>query len=405
LLDKRNPDVRAALSCSAPLKTVGMRGMEFCNIELKNCRVPQSALIGHKGSGFELVAKTQQPNKVMSLAAGLGCLDSALRTTLDFTRNRLLKNTAIVQIPHVRLRLVTSFANLLLCDAITTAAARSLHVLPEQASVWSSAAKYSVPAVCSRAMDSLSWAMGARSYMREGHMYGLFSKLVRDAGILRVIDTNAISNLQVITSQLLSLARYHRGPAEPAVWSHLSEIFDTTRELPPFKPYELSLINRGHDDVLNGLATCIESLQLLEPNQVPLKPLLLQLGEELVNQVDWLFSEVERLKQSLGPTYSASPKLLELARRYSDLHGCAAAFHFWTHDRQNIAPQLANGAWLAICLDETLANLNGYRCPLDAEVYEDVATTLFQFDDQNLMFSLLPFTLAPKGAAQQFGRS
>ena len=62
-----------------------------------------------------------------------------------------------------------------LYDCVTNAGLRSLHVVPEQSSLWASIVKYFVPTTTIKTMiQNLSVVLGARYYMREEHEFGTF---------------------------------------------------------------------------------------------------------------------------------------------------------------------------------------------------------------------------------------
>ena len=81
----------------------------------------------------------------MCAGFSLGAADTALRTTLDFVVSRKLYGGSLAAVPVVARALSTAFADLLLWDGAALTAARGLHVVPSEMSVWSAVIKYAVP--------------------------------------------------------------------------------------------------------------------------------------------------------------------------------------------------------------------------------------------------------------------
>ncbi|MFT2015960.1 hypothetical protein ACMA1D_08975 [Streptomyces sp. 796.1] len=107
--------------------------------------------------------------------AAVGTLDSGLRLTLRHLRARELYGAPAVDIPQLRAVLAGAFADLLLCDALTTPTADGDG--PDTAR--SRAVQALVPRALQGAMDRLSMLLGSRFYLREGAHAG-FPLLLRE---------------------------------------------------------------------------------------------------------------------------------------------------------------------------------------------------------------------------------
>ncbi|MEV5779027.1 hypothetical protein AB0L49_49070 [Streptomyces antimycoticus] len=101
-------------------------------------------------------------------AAAVGTLDSGLRMTLRHLRARRLYGAAAIDIPQLRAVLAGAYADLLLCDTLTTLAVRNTDAFPARPDALDRVVRIFVPRVLQGAMDRLSLAMGSRFYIREG---------------------------------------------------------------------------------------------------------------------------------------------------------------------------------------------------------------------------------------------
>lgn len=107
--------------------------------------------------------------------AAVGTLDSGLRLTLRHLRARALYGAPAVDIPQLRAVLAGAFADLLLCDALTTPAADG----DDPDTARSRAVQALVSRALQGAMDRLSMLLGSRFYLREGAHAG-FPLLLRE---------------------------------------------------------------------------------------------------------------------------------------------------------------------------------------------------------------------------------
>ncbi|MFD5390259.1 hypothetical protein ACFWMG_36150 [Streptomyces sp. NPDC127074] len=101
-------------------------------------------------------------------AAAVGTLDSGLRMTLRHLRARRLYGAAAIDIPQLRAVLAGAYADLLVCDTLTTLAVRNTDAFPARPDAHDRVVRILVPRVLQGAMDRLSLAMGSRFYIREG---------------------------------------------------------------------------------------------------------------------------------------------------------------------------------------------------------------------------------------------
>ncbi|GAA3097354.1 hypothetical protein ACFQ0X_27670 [Streptomyces rectiviolaceus] len=181
------------------------------------------------------------------VGAATGALDSALRITVRHLRARHLYGAAAIDISYLRSLLAGAYADLLLCDVLTTLAVRGGDTLPARAIG---------PRVLQGAMDRLSVVMGSRFYIREGEQ-AVFQVLLAqaqrvlfapgtDSGPLAgTVDLDALLATPAVADltdpELLDAApgrtltaptrrvTQPSGPVEERLYAELTDRYDTSR--------------------------------------------------------------------------------------------------------------------------------------------------------------------------------
>ncbi|MGW4648634.1 acyl-CoA dehydrogenase family protein [Kitasatospora sp. NPDC004289] len=341
--------------------TGGMRGIDFAHLRFEGHPVAAEELVGRQGEALEAAVKAQQVVRLMSTAGSLGCADTALRLTLDFATERRIGRTELVESPYPRRELAIASAALLAADAVALAAARGIHVAPEQFSVWGCAAKHVVAEAVEDAMGRCATVLATRSVLRtEGPGGGIFQKLQRDAALVRVVDTSTVANLRSFAGQLPALMRGLNGiDADPRA---VREVFDLQAELPPFELGRLDLNARGRDLVTAGL-----------PDTGPIHRHLADLSVQVS---------------------TADPKgneLVDLAERFAWLHAAAACLHLWVVNRENEV--LGRPDWLTAVLAYLLSRAEGTPVRRrEAELLPALATVRDLYG-RGRLFSAVPVQL------------
>jgi alkylation response protein AidB-like acyl-CoA dehydrogenase len=392
LLDKRS--LPASLYSYLPkFKTHGVRGHEMGGIRFHDCIVPYDALMGGLGGGLEIALKSSQITRTLVTATCLGAADTALRATLDFALARNLYGQTVFDIPHARGTLANAFLDLLIGSCLATSTTRALHVVPEQMSVLAAVIKYFVPTAIDRLMRNVSVVMGARNYLREGHWWGIFQKLVRDTPVASVGHYSSVINLSHLAPQLQQLAGRKKTAHDDGRDARLAAIFSLNRDLPAFDASNLSLTNRGQDDVFSGLETAV--VRLKEEGQDG------SAFREIVELSDALLAEIETGNRALlelisraDYSFHTAPAAFELARRYITLHAGAACFYLWLHNRTELDEFFARGEWLALCLHRILTSFQPWRSALPQHFVENIAQQMKKLYEEDRLFSVIPMQLA-----------
>ncbi|MGA9769012.1 MAG: acyl-CoA dehydrogenase, partial [Blastocatellia bacterium] len=380
------------------IKTHGIRGADISGISFHDCFIPDSALVGPQGFALESTLKGFQTTRTIIPAISLGAADTALRSTLRFALSRRLYNGSVFSIPEARRVLVDAFIQLLVCDCVALAAARSLHLAPSQMSVSSAVAKFFVPSQIEVAIADLAVVMGARHFLREGHDFGLFQKFMRDNAIAGLFDGSTVINLNGIAQQLQQIWRYPRKhePQNPdEIISSLKNIFCLREPLPDFDPDRLELTNRGRDDITQSLPF-FPALQSQEFNSINPHTLgnLLKLIEEIIQEFNKQRQELMSLTRHPGNTFNQSPELFALARRHCILHAAASCLWMWFFNRDHLSDFFAQGEWLVLGLNHLLRGLQPWRWEFFSSYYESVGQHLLSLQKEDRLFSIFPIQLA-----------
>ncbi|MFJ9178084.1 acyl-CoA dehydrogenase family protein [Streptomyces sp. NPDC102360] len=315
------------LDRSARHRTSGVRGCLLGGAAFEDCPLPAEALLGAEGGAMETVLKVFQVTRSVLPGMVVGIGDSQLRTVLGFTRERLLYGRPVAELPQPRAVLTGSFLDLLICDALSTVVARSLHLLPEEASVRSAAVKYLVPKLLQDSSYRLGVLLGARSYVREGP-FAAFQKAARDLPVVALAHASGAVCLANIVPQLPRLAARSwqpalagRAPAAPGA------LFRPDDPLPALDLGRLELSARGADTLAGSLVTL--SRELAERS--PAEPELAQLAALAALFTEEL-QELARRSAALPPrdrTPVAGRRAFLLADRYAHLLAAASCLGIW----------------------------------------------------------------------------
>lgn len=369
---------------------VGLRGFDLSGLAFLDCRVPDDALIGGVGHGLEIVLKASQMARTNLNFLALGALDTGLRLTLDFARERRIFDTTVWEIPYSRSQLVESFGDLLVADALTTGAVRALQLAPEQASSWSSIAKYLVPTIVDEAMTRCAVVLGARHYLRSGP-WAIFQKMARDLIVADFADGNTVVNLKTVVAQLAGgltgLAgasdEQRRGAAE-----RVATIFGLGQDLPGYRPESQQLFTRRPDDCLLALPDTVVALRARGGEWVRVA----EAGDVVLDRIDVLRRQVEALRRDHGSGYSQAPATFAAAKSYCHLFAAAAYLHLQRYAAAELDPRLADPRLALVALDR-VAHRGSAGPAVDPDDLEAAALALEGLHEDGLLLAHRTVTL------------
>lgn len=393
-LDKKKLD-NETLSYVEKIRTVGVRGCRIAGIDFDRCHVNESAVIGKEGEGAEITFRAFQITRTVLPGISVGAADTALRTVTRFTLERKLYGDTVFNIPHARGTLADAFIDLLMCDCVAISGSRSLHVMPEQMSVYSSVVKYFVPSTLESTFQKLSVILGARHYLREGFEWGIFQKMMRDFPVVSAGHASTIICLSSLSTQIRQLAsrRKHTSKRDTDIEDRLCNVFDLKRSLPEFDANQLAISSRGSDDVIKGLDLAIEKLKSLESAQ----DIDTEVIGSIVELADAFLDLREQYETAVLDTTKKSNKADSRYFKYEELYcavyAASVCLQFWLHNRHDMGEYFERGSWLIYCLTRLLQRYGKKTLSLPDEYVEEAADELKRLFDDNKLFSVLPVEL------------
>ncbi|MFE0350360.1 acyl-CoA dehydrogenase [Streptomyces griseoluteus] len=336
--------------------STGMRGCRFAGLEFADCPVPAGALVGEPGQGMQLALRTFQLNRSLVSSVLLGAADTVLRAAV---RTGLTGREGCLG-RRQRAVLAAVFADLLLCDAMASAALRSLHLFPDSAHLGAAAVKYLVPDLVREDLEELGTVLGAAGYRRDS-AHGFLQKLLRDLPAAGLGHTGTAACQAVLIPQLPLLARRSWG-----VTQDVPDLLFATRQ--PLAPLALeSLEVAGGEDRL--VAALLGAVRRLRDGGGPHPDLAGDGARALLGTLAEAFAaELAELRHRFraavldSRTLAAGAQWAALTDRYVMVAAAGAALGHWVRLEEDTDPFLADPAWLVLALCR-LAGRLGLRLP------------------------------------------
>lgn len=365
-------------TCLPKVRTLGVRGADISGIRLQNAALKSTAMVGAAGEGFETVIKGLYLTRLMCGAISLGAAETSFQVTLDFALMRRIHGGKVFDIPQCRRQLVQCWADLLLCEALLSAAARSLHFCPSEAAVHSAVVKYLVPRILEDTLKQLSVVLGARYYLREGLHYGIFQKMLRDSSLISLFDGSSVVNLYTLTTQFQALFRSWREGPDCSTQCNAFRLCDLTAPLPEFTWNGLSLVSGGRNCFSAALRFAITEARAIANSHC----LANHVAVDLKQQVDFLESAVARVMAEIGSInfgapHTVRPDAFDYASEYCLIAGAAMALEVWLANRRHANEDFSSGQWLVVALRRLNTCLGQKSCVSD-NLMKDLTDQLLQ---------------------------
>ena len=331
------------------LKTTGIRGADFSGIRFDGCNLDAGALLGPTGSALDTSLRSFQITRALLPALSLGAGDAGLRAVMAFALERQLYGHSITALPQVRATFSDAFASLLLCESVAMTALRTLHVAPQCARMITAVAKYVIPTEVDAMLRDLAGVLGARHYLREGHLDGMFQKLLRDHAVVRIFHGGTFQLLQTVGLFVLNMGRQRTElPASVFRWSE---------PVPPLQLEKIVAAGGSMIDLVAEMAAVIEALER-EPSiaRAELAAMLRELGQIMA-------ADQTSIRQGMrsGAAYTQSVEFRAVCDRGCAIIAAASAVLTWWHGRATMEPELASGDWLVLALHLVLARCGDGR--------------------------------------------
>jgi alkylation response protein AidB-like acyl-CoA dehydrogenase len=336
-------------------RSVGMRGVQLGGIEFDDCPVDASGLLGAPGQGLETAMRSFQLTRTALPAMMTAIVDTGLRVTLGHLRSRELYGRTAADLPVLRAMLAGVFADLLLCEAVASTGLRALHLLPEAASTYAAAVKYTLATTLLDAMRTLSGVLGAQFYLRDSE-HAIFQKLIRDIKPVAFGHVSRAACQMTILPQLPLLARRAWAPGA-APGPVPGALFRPGGDLPPLDLGALRLSTGGRDRLLPSLAA---GLAGLEADQ--------ELSGVRAEAAGFTrrFTGLTAACTALTPgdlAFPAAARVYDLSRDYAAVMAAASAFGTWRAANRAGDGFRGEPAWLHAALARLAATTDGRPAP------------------------------------------
>ena len=103
---------RAGFTKGKPLKKVGMKSQDTCELFFENVRVPKANRLGMEGMGFIMLMKELAWERLMIAITSVAGGEAVLKHTLDYVRSRKVFGKPVAQFQNTRFKLAEMKAEL-----------------------------------------------------------------------------------------------------------------------------------------------------------------------------------------------------------------------------------------------------------------------------------------------------
>ncbi|MGV8860640.1 MAG: acyl-CoA dehydrogenase family protein [Pseudomonas sp.] len=191
------PQGTAGISFSSPEKTMGLRGSTIYELAL-DCWLPESALLGTEGQGFNTAMTVLDRGRVEVAAMSLGIANAAMQCSLNWVRERQIGPKPLAAYQGTQWRLAEMYAQLEGARMLTWKAAVRRDS-GERFSLDSATAKLVAAESAGFITDAALQLHGGYGYIRDLPL----ERYVRDARILRIFEGTSEVQKIIISRGLL----------------------------------------------------------------------------------------------------------------------------------------------------------------------------------------------------------
>jgi butyryl-CoA dehydrogenase len=185
-----------------PTDSLGMRGLGCLDLELRDVRVPASALLGEPGRGFRLAMRALEGGRIAIAAQALGIGQAALQEALEYSRRRHAFGQPIGDFQAVQFQLADLATDLEAARMLIWRAA-SLNDLTGRAALEAAMAKLHASEAAHRAADRAMQILASEGYRRGSTVERLF----RDVRAAEIYQGTSEVQRMVIAEKLLDRGR------------------------------------------------------------------------------------------------------------------------------------------------------------------------------------------------------
>lgn len=157
---------REGFTKGKPLKKVGMRGQDTCELFFNNVRIPKSNRLGAEGMGFIMLMKELAWERMMIAVICASAAEFALATTVDYVKERKAFGKPVAAFQNTRFKLAEMRSEIQIARVFVDRCIEQ--VLKNELSVEAAcAAKYWVSDLVSKVVDECVQLHGGYGYMLE----------------------------------------------------------------------------------------------------------------------------------------------------------------------------------------------------------------------------------------------
>lgn len=158
---------RAGFTKGKPLKKIGLKGQDTCELFFDQVRVPQSNLLGgQEGHGFKQLMKELAFERLTVAIQCVQAARSALELTLDYTRGRKVFGKPVADFQNARFKLAEMKAEIAIAQVFVDRCIEQ-SLTQQLSSEAAAAAKYWVSELYCRVVDECVQLHGGYGYMLE----------------------------------------------------------------------------------------------------------------------------------------------------------------------------------------------------------------------------------------------
>jgi acyl-CoA dehydrogenase len=96
---------RHGFSKGKPLKKIGMKAQDTCELFFENVRVPKSNIIGQVGAGFTMLMQELAWERLLIAITSVANAEAMLSTTIEYTRDRQAFGRTVSSFQNTRFKL------------------------------------------------------------------------------------------------------------------------------------------------------------------------------------------------------------------------------------------------------------------------------------------------------------
>ena len=179
-----------------PLKKIGMKSQDTCELFFDNVKVPKANLLGNEGDGFKIMMTELARERLSVAITAIATAEGAIADTIDYTSTRKAFKKPIAAFQNTQFKIAECVSQLQLHQAFVD---RCIQLVSEEklTSESASIAKYSATDMCGKVVDECLQLFGGYGYMWEYPIAQMYA----DNRVARIYaGTNEIMKLLISRS-------------------------------------------------------------------------------------------------------------------------------------------------------------------------------------------------------------